>query len=400
MDKTSYYNIEVKHEEYMLLYNTLTDSMIALTKDEYEVVEFLLNDLVSFREEYPTLYNEFKTNGFIIAEDFGELDYIRLQNTRQIFSNSNYHITIHPTLDCNLTCWYCSTEFSNAQHSGGMNADTLQRTLAHIHPVLKKEKASSLRPDWFGGEPLMYFDETITPISRYANKLVVECETACSQHITTHAVWLDEARIHQTKDFNFTSFQIPIDGNEQRHNKIKFSADNQGTYRTVVDNINKIAEIIPDVYITLRINYDLQTLKNIKEIIKDSDKKSKAHIQVDFQKVWQTLFKIYPYAINYDGRIFKCTARDYGEDKVIGTLAEDGRVNGNDKLMSKLFVKPTFDNARCLRCKKLPVGMGPCIQKNYDARTQATDLPCISGSVPYTLESDSSEDAKKRKLIS
>ncbi|MCD8179319.1 MAG: radical SAM protein [Tannerellaceae bacterium] len=172
--------------------------------------------------EYPLLYEELKKAGFIINESFDELDYIKLQNKRIIYTEKDYHITINPTLDCNLTCWYCSTEYNEAKHNGGMTLEMVENLKAHIKNILLEEKATSLHLDWFGGEPMMYFDEVIDPIAEYSYKLTKENKVKFTQHITTNATLIDESKIQRMKELNFTSFQIPIDGNEKRHNKIKF----------------------------------------------------------------------------------------------------------------------------------------------------------------------------------
>lgn len=436
MDKTSFYNFDVNVGGNMLLYNTLSNFLLCLTKEEFDVIQYYMADLQKFNAEYPTLYEEFKKAGFIIAKSYNELEYIKLQNKRCIFVNKDFHITINPTLECNLKCWYCSVKYAGGKFNNGMGSNIVNSVIAHIQNVVQKKNPSSLHLDWFGGEPLMYFSDVIDPISSNTNKFVWENKIKFTQHITTNATLLDDDVICRMKELNFTSFQIPIDGNEQRHNKIKFN-NKQGTYRKVIDNINKIAETIPNVYIILRINYDRQTLKHIQDVIKDIDEKNKRCIRVDFQRVWQVFctekevnllrevkdifrlnglnsdywafrpgkfYKCYSdkyhhYAINYDGKIFKCTARDYGEDKVIGTLLPDGNVTWNDGLLGQLFSKSTFENERCLACKKLPICMGPCIQKNHDSRVNNTQLPCEYNYVQYTLESFIIEEATKRNLI-
>jgi len=67
MDKISFYNISVPFEGYSLLYNTMSDSLIAFTNEEYSVIEPLLNNLAAFSEEYPLLYSEMKKAGFSLT---------------------------------------------------------------------------------------------------------------------------------------------------------------------------------------------------------------------------------------------------------------------------------------------------------------------------------------------
>jgi uncharacterized protein len=105
------------------------------------------------------------------------------------------------------------------------------------------------------------------------------------------------------------------------------------------------------------------------------------------------------YAINYNGKVFKCTARDYGDDKVIGNLQPSGKIVWNDGILSKMFEKATFENEQCENCKMLPLCMGPCIQKNYEMRVHNAPFQCMYANVEYSLSSYVIEMAKRRKLI-
>lgn len=436
MDKVSYYNIDLCYQNYHLVYNTFSDSLVCFTEEEYGIVQNLLLNLDKFLVEYPILYSELKKAGFII-EDYDELEFIKFKNRLCIFEDRSCHLTINPTLDCNLKCWYCSTEYANAIHCGRMSEDVIESVQKHIAKLIIKDKIPAIHLDWFGGEPLMYYNEVVRPIVLQTIQLAEKHSVRFSQHVTTNSVFMTEEMIVDMAKLKFRSFQIPLDGNETHHNTIKFTENKQGTFKTIVNNINLLPQIISDVRITLRINYDKKTLYGIEEIIPLISEEAKKHIHVDFQKVWQIncdekdkkrletvkrIFnenglvsgywayapkkfnrcysdKLHQYAINYDGRIFKCTAQDYGNDKVIGILQQDGSVRWNDKLLSELFAHSTFDNERCLKCKSLPICMGPCIIRNYEARKEGLPIPCVFEYTQYPLEAYIIEKAKMRKLI-
>ena len=80
-------------------------------------------------------------------------------------------------------------------------------------------------------------------------------------------------------------------------------------------------------------------------------------------------------------------------------LNQDGSITWKDKLLSELFAHSTFDNERCLKCKSLPICMGPCIIRNYEARKQNLPIPCVFENTQYSLNSYIIEKARIRKLI-
>lgn len=98
---------------------------------------------------------------------------------------------------------------------------------------------------------------------------------------------MTDGMITDMENLHLNSYQIPIDGNEKHHDTIKCTESKGETFRQVINNINMLADIVPNVNITLRINYDKKTLYRIEDIILLISENAKKHIHVDFQKVWQ-----------------------------------------------------------------------------------------------------------------
>ncbi len=286
MDKISYYNISIPYNSNILLYNTISNSLLLLTNSEYEIFQYYFNNLSEFETTYPKLYVGLKNAGFIIS-DYNELSFIKLRNNLKIYRDKITHITINPTLDCNLTCWYCSTEYANAIHQGRMSDNLVESVKKHISHLIVNQKIPALHLDWFGGEPLMYFNEVIKPISTHAKELCAEFGVRLTQHATTNSVFMTEDMLIEMNKLGLNSFQIPIDGNRIHHNTIKFNSDKTGTFDCIINNINRIPLFIPNAKIIMRINYDKKTLYGIDEIIPLISEQAKKHIHVDFQKVWQ-----------------------------------------------------------------------------------------------------------------
>jgi len=437
-DKVSKYNIEVEYSNCMLLYNGLTNALLPVSHKEYAIISTFMDYLSEFENKFPDLYASFKRSGFIIDSNFDELAYIKLQNKKRVFAHNNYHITINPTLECNLKCWYCSVDYAGAKHTRErMSDETINALIKHIDDLITTQKASSILLDWFGGEPLMYFDEVIEKVSEQALRISAEHGVKCYQQITTNGTLLNKERILKMNDANFRFFQISMDGSERRHNQIKFYHDKTPTYRTVIENVNMIADLMPNTVVNLRINYDKQTLKSICDIINDLSENSKKRVRFDFQRVWQVPFdkkvgqylidvkkefqqagfksdywaykplrffrcyadNFHHYVINYNGKVFKCSARDYGDNLVIGNLLPSGKIEWNEDILSKYFNKATFENERCETCKMLPLCMGPCIQKCYETRERNEKNVCLYDNVEISLSNYVIEIAKQKNLV-
>ncbi|EXZ03140.1 4Fe-4S single cluster domain protein, partial [Bacteroides fragilis str. DS-208] len=187
-DKVSRYNIAVEYDDGVLLYNTLSNKILPISAKDYAVIETLMENLLTFQSRFPNLYVAFRHSGFIVDSDFDELAYLKLQNKRCIFMNRDYHLTINPTLDCNLKCWYCSLEYAGAKFNRERMSDEVVDSLnKHIALLMTQQKADSVLLDWFGGEPLMYFDEVVKKVSDYALSVAAKSKVKIKQQITTNA---------------------------------------------------------------------------------------------------------------------------------------------------------------------------------------------------------------------
>lgn len=416
MYKTSKYNYFVNYQDKVLWFNGISGAMIALNKTKSEIIKMQLNNLASFKLTYPSLFKKLENWRMITSKDSNELDVIRYLNRKSIYNN-NAQIIINPTINCNFNCWYCD----QVRNEKLMSEEVLNGIKKHIAGLVSERQITSLLLNWFGGEPLLGFYEVVYPLAKYCKDLFEENNLHMGQHITTNAYLIDEAMVEKMQEINLNSFQITLDGDEKRHDKIR-NVNGKPSFKTILRNINLICEGIDNPNITLRINYDKKTLDgDITAIFDRIPEENRKYIAVNFQRVWQTyetksendsiqenerLLELQNYTnqtgfkyqkisnfltvnkwhtcyadkadfkhIDYDGKVYKCTARGYDEKSQFGELTNDGNINWNNDKLSKLYGKSTFENEMCLKCKHLPLCKGPCSQKIFE--TPENELPGI-----------------------
>lgn len=405
MHSLSKYNYFVNHKNRVICFNGLYGNNFSVSKKEYEFVNKMLKDLITFEILYPSVFLKFKEWGFIIPEDIDELEIIRFRNKNNVFLDRDYHLVINPTLECNFDCWYCYEEHPK----GFMSAETIEKVKKHIKQKVDRREITGINLSWFGGEPLLYFDEVIYPISAYAKQIMVENNLSYYCGITTNGYCIDNIDIGKIKEIELNSFQITIDGDETRHNKIR-NVNGSPSYKKIMNGINLLCEKNPETNITLRLNYDNTTLKgrDLIKVYEGVKSEFRNRIKPDFQRVWQTynsknagtenkerielynklkklgyttsfgtgdfsinrgytcyVDRFYHTELNYDGKAYKCTARDYGDDYAVGELLDDGTLEyyNNGNKITKMFSKACFENDLCIDCKHLPICNGPCSQK-------------------------------------
>lgn len=406
MYKTSKYNYFVNYLDKVIWFNGISGSIVALNQKKAEVLKKLLKDLSSFSKTHPSLFEKFKEERFIAQDDTNELDVIRYMNRKSIYNNEA-KIMINPTRNCNFNCWYCVQPHENKL----MSEEVVSSIKLHIKKLVSEREINNLDISWFGGEPLLGFYEVIYPITMYCKELFDDNKMLLKQHITTNAFLIEEAMVEKMQEIGLNTFQITLDGDEKRHNKIR-NVNGQPSFKTIMHNINLICRGITNPNITLRINYDEKTLDgDITAIFDSIPAEHRKFIGVNFQRVWQTNnknshnsiqenskrialqehidqlgFKHMPISnvltinhwancyvskpnfihIDFDGKIYKCTARDYSDKLQFGELLNDGNIVWDFDKISKMYGKSTFENEMCIKCKHLPICKGPCPQKLYE----------------------------------
>lgn len=330
--------------------------------------------------------------GFIVPDDLDEIAHVRKKNFQALHSK-DYFLIVLPTLNCNFSCWYCIQDHIDTI----MSNETLEKVKKHIDYAIDVCKITSLQIEWFGGEPLMYFKEIIEPVSMYAIKRCEEKKIPYLSSATTNGFYLNKNVSAQLKKLKFKSFQITLDGEQKFHDKVKFQTGCGSAFNHVLSNINGCLTINKDITIYLRINYTHKNLTKdivpqINQFIELSNRK---RVIIRLKKVWQIkvdknyasqieeiqhLFSEAGYkieyldplpfyscytnkefynAINYNGNIVKCTAcNDLYEPNSNGKLNDDGTIFWNKSKTQYQCV--SYENPKCLSCKRLPICMGVC----------------------------------------
>lgn len=396
MLKKSTYNIILHSPEgdSVYFYNTLTRCFFKCSIGLGNKISELLEDANLIEDISCSLLEKLLKGGFIVNNEINELDLVRSYHNREV-NNKDYFLTVLPTLNCNYKCWYCIQE-----HIPSVMLDqTMNDIKAHIRYMIEVERINSLRLDWFGGEPFMYFKKVILPISLYARDLCRTNNIPFFTTTTTNGYFVTPDVAQQLQQINMVNFQITLDGDKENHNKVKFAKGCESSFDYVLNNINSLLSVNANAFVYLRINYTHKTLstKIVGQVNQHIDQNNRNRITITPHKVWQEnpdklfqivlkdilkLFKKSGYnvrwmniqtdftscyvnrkfytAINFNGNCLKCTASNdlYSNDSP-GTLNSDGTITWKDFYDIKTTL-PTFENDKCRACKYLPICMGLC----------------------------------------
>lgn len=381
------------------LYNTKNDSILIL--DDLLVSFFnelkIPENFVELQQIHPTFYAALEKYEYIVPKSLDEYENLKGQLVKNNNVDSMYKIIINPTMNCNFKCWYC---YESHIKNSRMNEESISHVLQFIrNTVAKYPKLDVFVIDWFGGEPLLEYYTVVVPILNEARKICHESNIHVSSSFTTNGFLINDKMIRSFKELDIFSFQITLDGNEEQHNRIRFVSKKRGSYKEIIDNIILLAN--NDFEVVIRINYDENTLLGIDDILDDlREIHHRSNVSLSLQKVWQVQADLTSleresaekiraigfeaatlyneryidsscYAdtknevvFNYNGDVFKCTARDFTAENRVGVLLETGEIDYNYKANERESIR--FFNESCKSCKIFPFCGGGCSEVAYD----------------------------------
>ncbi|MEE4000513.1 radical SAM protein [Tenacibaculum sp. FZY0031] len=402
--KYSQFNSIISIDNVFYLYNSFIQKFIVIDPLLKDLLESAVIEGIDGLEEiHPDFFSYLKSEGFLIPKETDEVGKIK-EIVKNVDENvDSFFLTINPTMNCNFKCWYCyETHIKKSSFSDKM----INKVSRFIEKTTQKPKMNYLSLAFFGGEPLLYFKRDVTPVIKKLQKECRENLVDYSISFTTNGYLIDDYFINFFKSHEITpSLQITLDGYGKKHDEVRYVTKTKGSYVEIVNNIKLLLN--NGFPVRLRINYTKDNIDDAYKIADEFDdidlKTKKEFLLIDLHRVWQDsgnedipniVNKNIQYikskkipvkhnspnnvvescyadkrnsvVINYNGDIYKCTARDFTKENRAGYLTDEGDLTWeNDYLERRMDVK--FKNNPCLTCRLLPICNGGCSQHAMEA---------------------------------
>lgn len=271
------FNKYVRHyelEDLHILYNMQNDVTVIVSCELFSLMKNEIRTPIRIQEINQSLYDKFTDNGFIVNAMTDETDQLIKLWQKEDLAPSCIKLTINPTLECNLSCWYC---YENHNGHSQINFQTLIAIKNLISKTLCKPSLDKLVLDFFGGEPLLYFELCVRPLIEYANKMARSNKKRLGISITTNATLLSEKVCQVLSGINgCVSLQITLDGSREFHNNIRYFKSGVGSFDIIISNIKRALAF--GFVVTVRFNYTSKNFQSYEELLsefEDIDEASK-----------------------------------------------------------------------------------------------------------------------------
>ena len=194
------YVVQQPVDDGVLLYNTLTCSLVLLTPDEAADI---------------TAQQELIDRWFLVPQEHDDQKLCR--QVRQMAAllkpaaKAITGYTILTTTGCNARCFYC---YEKGTKPVTMTAETVDKVVRYI---VKHRGDEKVKISWFGGEPLVnakVIDQICTELR--------EQGVPFRSTMISNGYLFDADKVQRAKDlWQLRSVQITLDGTEQTYNRVK-----------------------------------------------------------------------------------------------------------------------------------------------------------------------------------
>lgn len=407
--KESKYNYHIPlNENQIIVFNGISLRFFVISKVNHKELIRVLSDISEYEisDKHSSLLKTMYDNGFIIPNEKDEFQFIKMKY--EFHNNSSHYLlSILPTYKCNFSCWYCVQHHKNEF----ISPEIISRIKKHIKTYIQENSISVLELAWFGGEPLLSA-ESIIDISLYAKEFCKSNHIKFINGITTNGSLLTNELIRDFAEIELNDYQITIDGNREFHNKIRFNKNIKDSFHLICNNIRTILDCIPKCNITLRYNYTANNISNtiIHDLNNEFPLEYRKKIVFFPRQVWQedeekiSELKLQELVHNAENSGYIVNTNNdvlhpycYGEKKHYNTIFQNGTVDkcanislnetrgelSNDGHIIWFKSQPEYQNTIfstnniCLKCKYLPLCMGPCPVKRKLFLESGEPYKCI-----------------------
>ena len=229
----------------LLLYNTLTCSLLLLTPDEAADI---------------TAQQELIDRWFLVPQEHDDQKLSRqIRQMAALLKSTAKAITgytILTTTGCNARCFYC---FEKGTKPVIMTTETASKVVRYIM-AHRGDKKVKLR--WFGGEPLV----NVKVIDLICTELS-EQGVPFSSTMVSNGYLFDADKIQRARDlWQLRNVQITLDGTEQTYNRVKdYVYQGVNAFERVLTNIGLL--IAAGIRVSIRLNVDKHNIKEMAQLV-------------------------------------------------------------------------------------------------------------------------------------
>jgi len=247
-----------------ILFSTRSGISAMITDDFYERLkvcdlEGLENGLLSRLMDYEV----------IVDREEDEFQEILKLNKLGVKDSKTISMTIQPTANCQLGCFYCGQVHSKQTMTEEIQEKVVQRVLSLLD---KMEAVETIDTTWYGGEPLMGYSAIINLSNRLQEIARQRNVPYVSSMITNGLSLKKDIFTELYLNHKVQRFQITLDTLKEHHDQRRITKGGEPTFDIIMKNIVEICALphyrqLTHRPIFIRMNIDSTNYQHVPDFI-------------------------------------------------------------------------------------------------------------------------------------
>lgn len=245
----STFNYCLETPQKIFVYNTLYNSLVKLTPEEF--LELSGKKVCS-----DELRQKFLESGLCVAAGTDERENYRRWRLESRKHREHLSINVTTTLKCNARCPYCYEHGVKHVDFDEMKIDAL------INFIRQHKKDSPVKLNWFGGEPFLN-PKIIDTVTNRLGELGFEFECFA---ITNGSLITRQMIKRKFPKWHLRGVQITLDGTAEQYERRKAYVDGQRkVFKKIINRIRWLNEA--GIHVDIRLNIDRNNMKDILDLV-------------------------------------------------------------------------------------------------------------------------------------
>src|SRR4051812_12425443 len=225
-----------------VLYSVLDDRYVGIDDATLEAIGRWSRGHLPTNAEENDACDALSEDGFLVEHRSADDERLREHLDRAAEGvPGEMHVTLMPTLACNLACEYCFQKEHPA--FGKMQLKTEEATVEWILRAIDERKLRALNVHYFGGEPLTRRDFVLRTAEILSTSMAARGGTF-AWSCTTNGVNLTPEFARQMRRFGEGVFKVTLDGDRETHDRMRTYRNGRGSFDEIFANVMACASIV------------------------------------------------------------------------------------------------------------------------------------------------------------
>lgn len=238
-----------------LLHHTLYGGIIKVRDNSSRELVDMMESNQSFQvDKMDDFWKSLISMNMILDDSVNEENLVNFHYAK--LQKNTLRIIPFVTNQCNFRCVYCYEDHVSKR----MSSETYDLLFSAIDNLIEAKGYKKLDVSFFGGEPMLEYDE----VCKFSERIAEYCGKKKIQYfasMTTNGYLLTLDKLKKLIGLHISRYMITVDGLAETHDRQRPLIGNHGSWEQIIQNLRDAKNSDLNFSITIRTNFNDEIIK-------------------------------------------------------------------------------------------------------------------------------------------